>query len=578
MKLLALVTARGGSKGFPGKNLALLAGRPLVAWSHEALARFRTRHPGTRLFLSTDSGEIAAAWPEADRPQRLRPSALAADDTPSLDVVRHELAMADQEGFVAEGVLLLQPTSPLIGAEDLEAAYRILQAEGGAVVGMCPLEHPVQWARFLREDGILEPVLPGPLPNRRQACRPALRPVGFYLAERRFLEEHGAFLVDGLSRGSLVPAARAVDIDSPQDLDVARALGFQPRRPFAIGSRGAGDGHPCLVIAEAGVNHNGDPGRAAEMVRAAARAGADAVKFQTFRAEALVTAGAPKAAYQARNTGGAGGQLEMLRALELGREALFRLQAVCREEGILFLSSPFDLESARLLADLGVPAFKVGSGELTNLPFLRELGRLGRPMILSTGMADLGEVLEACEALRSAGDPPVALLHCVSAYPAPPADYNLRAMATLESATGCPSGLSDHAPGWHVSLGAVALGARILEKHFTLDRALPGPDHAASLEPEELALMVRQVRELEASLGDGVKRPAASELDTRQAARKSIVAARALEAGGRIAAGDLACKRPGTGLSPARLDEVIGRRLLRGLAPDDLLDLSDLEA
>lgn len=275
-----------------------------------------------------------------------------------------------------------------------------------------------------------------------------------------------------------------------------------------------GSGRPCFIIAEAGVNHNGSLDLALKLVDAAVAAGADAVKFQTFRADRLVTLHAPKAAYQSETTGGAESQFEMLRKLELDERGHRALVDHCASRGIAFLSTPFDEESADILETLGVPAYKLPSGELTNLPFLRHVAQKKRPMIMSTGMATMEEVGKAVEAVRIAECTDLILLHCVSAYPADPADVNLRAMATLAESFGVPVGYSDHTLGIEVALAAVAMGACILEKHFTLDRSLPGPDHRISAEPAELATLVASARKVEAALGNGVKRPSLSEADT----------------------------------------------------------------
>jgi N-acetylneuraminate synthase/N,N'-diacetyllegionaminate synthase len=326
-----------------------------------------------------------------------------------------------------------------------------------------------------------------------------------------------------------------------------------------LGGKPIGPGHPCFVIAEAGVNHNGDIRLARELVKLAARAGADAIKFQTFSAERLATASAPKAAYQVARTDPGESQQDMLKRLELGDEDHRRLIADCRREGILFLSSAFDEASADLLERLGVVAYKVPSGEITNLPFLRHLARKGRCLIVSTGMSTLEEVREALIAIRQVGDAPVILLHCVSLYPAPADGSNLRAMDTMRREFDVPVGYSDHTEGVAVTLAAVALGADMIEKHFTSDRGLPGPDHAASLEPSELGSMIEQIRSVEASLGDGTKRPLPAEAATAAVARKSLVAATDIPEGAVIRPEMIAIKRPGTGLPPDRLDWVIGR-------------------
>jgi N,N'-diacetyllegionaminate synthase len=326
-----------------------------------------------------------------------------------------------------------------------------------------------------------------------------------------------------------------------------------------------------FIIAEAGVNHNGSFDLAMQLVDAAQASGADAVKFQTFRAERLATADAHKAAYQERTTAGSESQFEMLRRLELSEEAHKMLLKHCRQSGIQFLSSPFDLPSVDFLHSLDVPCFKVPSGEITNHPLLRSVARTGRPVILSTGMSTLGEVEEAVQVLQSAGTSELTLLHCVTEYPAPFAEVNLRAMHTLRTAFGLPVGYSDHTPGIEIAIAAVSLGAVVIEKHFTLDRALPGPDHAASLEPAELGQMVAAIRHVEEALGTGIKAPAPCELPNLSVARKSVVAARNLPAGHRLTPDDLDVKRPGNGLAPKFLQALIGRTLRVDVRRDELI-------
>jgi len=344
-----------------------------------------------------------------------------------------------------------------------------------------------------------------------------------------------------------------------------------------IGNRLIGPGHPCFLIAEAGVNHNGSLDLALKLVDAAAAAGADAVKFQTFRAEDLVTPDAPKAAYQKAATGESESQFDMLKRLELDERAHEILFERCGRRGILFLSTPFEERSSDFLERLGVPAFKVPSGEVTNLPFLGHLSRKGKPIILSTGMSTLSEVRAAVEAIKAGGTADLALLHCVSAYPADPSDANLRAMATLEDAFGVPVGYSDHTMGIEVALGAAALGACIIEKHFTLDKTMEGPDHRASMEPHELAALVAGVRTVQSALGDGVKRPSLSEEDTARVARKSLVAATDIPEGRILDASMIVSRRPGGGLQPGRTSEILGRRASRYIPAGTLLSMEMVE-
>ena len=330
-----------------------------------------------------------------------------------------------------------------------------------------------------------------------------------------------------------------------------------------------------LIIAEAGVNHNGDLVLARRLIDVAAEAGADMVKFQTFSADRLVTRQARKADYQTRATDAGESQYAMIRRLELTREMHEALIAQCRLRGIQFFSTGFDPESIDLLAELGLDCFKIPSGEIINLPYLRHIGRYGKPVILSTGMATLGEIEAALEVLEQAGTPRehITVLHCTTEYPTPMAEVNLRAMLAIRDAFGVAVGYSDHTAGIEVAVAAVALGAAVIEKHFTLDRNLPGPDHEASLEPGELKAMVAAIRNIEQALGDGIKRPSESEAKNRPIARKSLVAACAIRAGETFSEINLALKRPGTGLSPMRWDEVLGRKAPRNFAPDELIEL-----
>lgn len=343
-----------------------------------------------------------------------------------------------------------------------------------------------------------------------------------------------------------------------------------------IAGRHVGAGHSCFIMAEAGVNHNGSLRMARGLVDAAVEAGADAVKFQTFNAERLVSPMAPKAEYQLQTTDGAESQLDMLRRLELSPDAHRELQGYCKDRGILFMSTPFDEESADFLDDLGVAVFKIPSGEVTNLPFLSHVARKGKPLIVSTGMSYLDEVEQAVRAIEAAGNHSFVLLHCVSSYPTDPADVNLRAMHTLSTAFGMPVGYSDHTKGIEVALAAVALGACVIEKHFTLDRSLPGPDHRASVEPDELAAMVQGIRAVEAALGHGRKEPAPCEAKTAAVARKSLVAARDIPAGTTLTEELISIKRPGTGLPPAMRSHLVGRTVRIPVRAGALLTLEML--
>lgn len=330
-----------------------------------------------------------------------------------------------------------------------------------------------------------------------------------------------------------------------------------------------------LIIAEAGVNHNGDPELARKLIDVAAKAGADLVKFQTFNADRQVTRTARKADYQTQTTSSQESQYEMLRRLELSTEMHKELIAYCATRKIGFLSTGFDIESVDLLVSLGQEYFKIPSGEITNLPYLRHIGHLGKSAILSTGMASLGEIEDAIDVLEQAGTrrANITVLHCTTEYPTPMSEVNLRAMRGIHAAFGVAVGYSDHTTGIEVAIAAVAMGASIIEKHFTLNRNLPGPDHKASLEPEELKAMVAAIRNIEVALGDGIKRLTPGEARNKPVARKSLVASRAIQAGDVFSAENITAKRPGTGISPMRWDEVIGRAASRNFSADELIEL-----
>ena len=331
--------------------------------------------------------------------------------------------------------------------------------------------------------------------------------------------------------------------------------------------------HHVTIIAEAGVNHNGDIGVACRMVEVAAATGADFIKFQTFKTEKLVTATAPKASYQEVQTGTEGNQFSMLRSLELNEDAHRLLMVHARLHGIKMISTPFDEESAEMLNRLNVALFKLGSGDMTNVLLLRQIASYGKPLILSTGMAEMNEIGRALDILEKAGLPrsKVTLLHANTDYPTPYRDVNLRAMQTMSREFGVAVGYSDHTPGIEVPVAAVALGAQVIEKHFTLDRSMPGPDHKASLEPAEMKAMVQSIRNIEKALGSSEKKPSDGEKLNMAAARKSIVAARAIKKGETFTPENLTVKRPGTGISPLLWDDIIGTFAARDYLTDELI-------
>jgi N,N'-diacetyllegionaminate synthase len=554
MSTLFLIPARGGSRRIPAKNLRLLAGIPLVGWAVR-IAR-AAAGPADIVLCSTDDPDIAAAATAWGATVLERPAALASDEATSVAVALHALDTLRERGTPPDLLVLVQPTSPLTDPADLAGAIDLARRSGRSVVTVAP-SHPAGWHQRLDADGHLQAA-----GDATDAAATHLLTGASYVTTPASLRASGSFLEPGRSLGLAVPIERSVDIDEPADLVVAAAmLRARPVTPVHLGSSVLGTGRP-FVIAEAGVNHDGDVAVAHRLIDAAADAGADAVKFQTFVPAALAAASAPTADYQ-RERAGDDQQAAMLERLRLPDDAWAALQAHAGERGIVFLSTPFDTSSAALLDGLDVPAFKVGSGELTNLPFLAELAAYGRPLLISTGMATMVEVAAAVDTVRAAATAEIALLHCVSAYPAAVEDANLAAMASMRDAFAVPTGWSDHTPGIELPVAATALGAALIEKHLTLDRSRPGPDHAMSLEPDAFAAMVRAIHDTAAALGDGRKMPTSAEAAIAAVARRSLHWARDLPAGSEVAMTDLVAIRPGTGLSPARSADIVGRRTSR---------------
>ena len=576
-RVLFLIPARGGSRGILGKNLRAVGAISLVGRAIRT-ARRAARVLGRehRVVVSTDDSDIAreARYWGASVPF-MRPPELATDTASSLAVAAHAASMVSPRPDI---VVLLQPTSPLTEVADvLDAIARHETSRGAPVVSVVQSAHPIAWTFTLGATlPLLTAAAAGTRPHRRQDATPTYRPSGnIYVASAEHLAAGRGWLVDGLTQATVVPAERAIDVDTELDLLHAEML-LSRREPAAIylNKRRVGPGAPCLIIAEAGVNHNGSLERAKRLIDVAAAAGADAVKFQSFVAEKLVRADAEKVAYQKKNTTSDPSQLAMLKRLELDEAAHHALIQTARDCGVMFLSTPFDEHSADLLVELGVSALKVPSGEITNTPFLRHIASKALPVILSTGMADLREVLTADDVLGPSTA--CALLQCTTSYPTLPADVNLRAMDTLAAATGRVVGLSDHSMGLAVAFAAAARGASVLEKHFTLERSLPGPDHAMSLEPEELRDLARGVREIEAAMGDGQKQPRPVEAQARRLVRRSLVLRVDLPAGTTLRADHLTTKRPADGLAPDLLDAVIGREVTRDVFANQPLLASDV--
>jgi len=347
------------------------------------------------------------------------------------------------------------------------------------------------------------------------------------------------------------------------------------QKQVIIGNKIIGAKNPCFIIAEAGINHNGNFVLAKKLIDNAVKAGADAIKFQTFKTENIVTLTAEKAEYQKDIIDES--QYKMLKKFELSDDDFWNLFNYAKKSGIIFLSSPFDEESVDFLDKIGVPAFKVPSGEITNFPLLKKIGQKSKPVILSTGMATLGEVEDALNYLYKQGIKEIILLHCTTSYPAPVKSVNLRAMETLRCAFQMPVGFSDHTTGIIISIAAVSMGACVIEKHFTLDKTLPGPDHKASLEPRELIALVKGVRDVESALGNGIKTPNEVEKGIKMIARKSIVARRNINKGDILTEENLTMKRPGTGIEPKFLESILHKRARVFIQRDQVIQWDMLE-
>lgn len=575
-RVLCIIPARGGSQRLPGKNLAHVCGISLVGRAVRVARAFlgRAGVADGAVIVDTDDPAIAAEgrrW--GGSVPFLRAPALASSDASSIEATLGLLDRITEQGETFGTVVLIQPTSPLRTSDDLLACWNAFDgAKVPSVVSLVPARYPADLYLTRDEECRVDwvggaPASSAKTPEDRWQLNGAV-----YIADVAWLRSSRTFVSAGETIGVEMPSTRSVDVDVADDLALARAVaaGDEPAA-IEIGGRPIGGGAPCFIIAEAGVNHNGDLSLAHQLVDVAADSGADAIKFQTFDPDLVAGTEAPKAEYQMERTDRAEDQREMLRRLALPPDAFRILAAHAARRGILFMSTAFDTPSLRLLDELNVPALKVPSGEITNLSFLQDLARRGKPLLVSTGMCELAEVALALDTIAASGNPPVALLHCVSSYPARAEDCNLRAMKTMERVFAVPTGWSDHTEGVVISLAAVSMGAAVLEKHFTLDRTLPGPDHEASLAPQELEALVRGVRLIEAARGTGEKVPTAEELATARVARRSVHFARPVEAGATIDEADLTLLRPGTGFAPSLVSSFVGQRVVRDAIAGEIL-------
>ncbi|MGE0433712.1 MAG: N-acetylneuraminate synthase family protein [Planctomycetota bacterium] len=579
MRFVALIPARGGSKGVSRKNLVVVGGRTLVA---RAIHTARACKAIARVIVSTDDQAIAAEARRAGAEVPfMRPPELAADNTPTLPVMEHAARWLLESGDTFDAMVLLQATSPLRTAADIEvacAAFANGDADSLVTIMPVPHEHHPEWTFYRRDDNLLVPATSADgtfrVPTRRQSLREAWHRDGAVYITRRETLLGGS--IYGERVFGLLPGAnthRGVNIDTPEDLQAARRAAFiiDGPRTIVLGDRTIGPGRPCLIIAEVAQAHDGSLGTAHAYIDAAAKAGADAVKFQTHIADAESSAAEQfRVRFSKQDTT----RKDYWRRMEFSREQWQGLAEHARGLGLIFLSSPFSEEAVELLEGIGVPAWKVASGEITTLPLLRRMIATGVPMLFSSGMSRWDD-LDTAVCIARAGGVPFALMQCTTAYPCPPERIGLNVMSELRERYAVPVGLSDHSGTIHSGVAAVALGANLLEVHITFSRDSFGPDVPASLTTAELAELVRGVRFVEKALHSPVDKEVEAEVtaELRATFGKRVVAARDLPAGHVLTVADLACKKPGVpGIPAARLDAVVGRTLRRPLGVDDPID------
>jgi sialic acid synthase SpsE/CMP-N-acetylneuraminic acid synthetase len=581
----AIIPARGGSKGIPKKNIVDVAGKPLIAYTIEQglAAKYIDG-----VFVSTDDPEIKTVAQTYGASIIDRPAHLAGDESPTLDALQHGISFLERERNInADNIILLQATTPLRRVADIEGAISLFFDENAdAVVSgvYAPHSYHPFWTKKIVGGRLHLMSDAKKAATRRQDLPDIFWHNGqIYIAGKELLLSHGDWY-KGKCLPYLCPEETFVNIDSHQELHLAERLIQEQRRQMVnritlkAGDKKIGYGKPCFIIAEAGVNHNGNIELALKLVDAAAKAGADAVKFQFFDPPHVTTPEAGLARYQQEKLGSGEKQLEMLRKMALTESEIARLKSHAEEKGLLFMcTSHSGVKEFKILDRMGVAAHKVGSGDLLNLPVLKYLAGTGKPVILGTGMATMEEVKTAHRFLVREGCQKSIFLHCTTEYPCPFDEINMNALTRMMNELDCLVGYSDHSLGTEVPLMAVTLGACVLEKHFTLDRALPGPDHEASILPDELESMVRQIRNVEEARGKAEKIPTGKENETAIIARKSLVYARDLSKGCVLGEGDIAVKRPGTGMSPLLFFEVVGKKINRSAHKDQLVDPEDFE-
>ncbi len=573
LNVIGIIPARGGSKRVPLKNIAELAGKPMIYYTIREAKKSKTLD---RIIVSTDHDGIAEVARKYGAEVPFKRPADISEDVPTEFVLQHVVKyLEEKEGYHADVIVTLQPTSPLLNAKYIDACVeKLLNSNVGSVVTVCKIAERPEWM-FRMNDGKLTAFMDLDLKGDvmvSQNLPDLYRHNGAVYATRRDVLMNENRIISTDCVGVVMPVEESYEIDEPRDLkfvDFLLRQSMTNAKKIKIGDRVIGDGEPVFVIAEAGINHNGDMEKAKALIDAAVSAGADAIKFQTHIPEEEMLDIEATAGYVGESLFG------LLKRMELSKDNHVELMNYAKEKGIMFLSTPFSKAAADMLEELGVPAFKIGSGEATNIPLLVHIAKKGKPMIISTGMTEMGEVEDTVEEVKKYNDQ-IILAQCTSTYPTRYDDVNLKAIQSMREKFSVPVGLSDHSEGIYTALAAAALGACVIEKHFTISRNWPGPDQKASIEPNELAEMVKGVRAIDRALSSPAKKVISDEVPVQKMARESVVSIKDIPEGTVISQDMIWVKRPGTGIPARDMNKIIGKTAKRTIKSDSLISWEDV--
>ncbi len=568
-EILAIIPARGGSKRIPKKNIKDLVGSPLISY---AIKQSKNSKFITRTVVSTDDEDIKLVSLRENAEVIDRPKELAQDDTPTVPVLNHVLRTLENEGYSPDIVVVLQPTSPLRDVEDIDKVIlKVIHGADSAETFSPVTTHPAYMAKL--NNNKVEFINPQDFLKRSQDLPEYYIENGAVYAVKTKLLTENQTLYGNNHEAVIMPLERSIDIDEPHDFKIAEALLSKEskEKEFSFSGRTLSKNSPCFIVAEIGVNHNQDLELAKKMVLSAKQSGADAVKFQTWKTENIILNNVEMAEYQKENLQSQESQFDMLKKLELPYPWHFELKKYAEDLGLIFFSTMEDKESVDfLIKEVKIPLMKVGSGDITNYPLLKYTAKFNLPMVISSGTTTIEEVKKAVDILRNQGNDQIIVCQCTSNYPCADEEVNVRAMLNLKENLNTLVGFSDHSLGSEAPVAARALGAVYIEKHFTIDKNLPGPDHKASLTPDEFKAMVDAVRRTEKLLGDGKKKPMPSEIPTRELIIRRIVAARDLKEGDLVTEENFIFKRANQGLEAKNFFKFKGKKLTRDLKKDEV--------